>query len=106
MVALVHRHDEHRVALVDAAGGEVLEEGDEGIVVRFELGLEIGFARPVGVALVRVGGWVRHVDIVGVRNIAVCHRHPGALHLLDITEDSSSPASHRSPGSRNCDQDR
>ena len=66
VVALVDRNDEERVALVDAARPQVLEEGGKGVVIRFELPLEVSLTRPIRVTVISVGGDVGYVDIVGV----------------------------------------
>ena len=86
VIALVDGDHEQRVALVDAVRGEVLEERGEGVVVVLQLRLVRSLAGPGRRARVRVGGGVRDVGVVHVRDVAVGDGHAVLLHLLDVAE--------------------
>ena len=81
MVALVRGEDEHAVRAVDSVLGEPREERRECLVIRLQLLDVIGLARSP-----RVGVGKRKMRGVGVRDVAIRHRHAVLLHLRDVAE--------------------
>ena len=64
----------------------MVEEGGKGVIVGLQLALEVGLTRSVCMTVVGIGGRVRDVDIVRVRDVAIGHRYASRLHLLHVTK--------------------